>query len=372
MAQSSIDSSYNDLKSSVCIPYRNSTEYKDLKNALVNSTDELAKSRIKIIINITKRFETALHSELKRKIITRRTYCGDEDCQTLPHINNKGSMTRRFIPTAYHILQDYDLMYLKCNIELKQLDFNRGLNMKKWRRTTFRTIIYTGEEGMEKDNDLYYPDCIDTINRVISLRRYDMDSCIENPNEKIKEDHEKFLRQLNELNSDIQDHIQDKKTPPQDKKTPPQDKKTQPRDKKTQPRDKRTQPRDKKAPPRGDVVALMMIELEKEEGDGGGGCEIPRSGTISNKIRGKAVTPRDPIPPEPDNPFAALASSESSDDEEEEPEHGDDENIEKSTNTSKTSLETVKPALQGLSIIERKDEEDYSSGKMRKKNNKNK
>ena len=225
MAQSNTRTIYEGLKSEVCIPHTSDSRYTALKHTLMNAGDALAKIEVKRIVDITKNFATALGSERKIK------YCGNEDCKTLPHIKNFDSkdnelLTRSFIPTAYHILQDYDLMYLKSEILLKELDSRRKLENVQWRRTTFNKI---NQIGLNK-NAQYYQDCIDTINQVISLREYDMAMCIKTPNKKMKKEYKKFLEMrekhkaflvvLEELKTLIQ-NLKSKRHPPPPRGTPP-------------------------------------------------------------------------------------------------------------------------------------------------------
>ena len=205
----------------MCIPNINDSRYKALKRALVCSGDALARIEIKRIIDITKRFVTALGSE------RRIRYCGNEDCKTLPFmkVDSKGNelLTRSFIPTAYHILQDYDLLYLKSEILLKDLESFRELKMGSWRRTILNRIDQT---GLNK-NAQYYQDCIDTINQVISLRNYDMEVCIENPNNDIKEKHKDFLDVLKKLRKRIQ-ILKSKRHPSQSPRGTPPPRETSP------------------------------------------------------------------------------------------------------------------------------------------------
>lgn len=198
---------YKELKSKVCIPQISDLRYTALTRTLMNSGDELANAEIRRIVNITKNFATALGSERRIK------YCGNEDCQTLPFmkVDNKGKelSTRSFIPTAYHILQEYDLLYLKSELTLKELNFMRTRKMGVWKRTTF---LHINRVGLNK-NAQYYQDCIDIINQVISLREYDMAMCIENPDSKIEKIHRDFLDVLNKLKKKIQ-ALKSKRHPP--------------------------------------------------------------------------------------------------------------------------------------------------------------
>ena len=212
MATSNLDSEYQFLKTRVCIQKRNK-KYKALKNAITSETNDVAERKIKQIVAMTKRFAIALALEEERYNNTDNTgntgnrtttYCGDTTCQTLPYNRNWNKdieTTRNFIPTAYHILQEYDLLYLKAEVPLKQILIRGNNTISEWSTKAYSDISIVGKKIGDVDERLeYYNNCIDTINQIIALRNYDKDIChngIDN------DDHIPFIIELRQLESDI-------------------------------------------------------------------------------------------------------------------------------------------------------------------------
>ena len=196
MAQrkSTLQIRYENLHEKVCIPKLNSrennTKYRDLVNEI---TKQGNKEDVKEIVKMTELFVNVL--EKNKKDI----YCNPKRCRNLPYIKNKKD-TRDFIPTSYHILQDYDLFYIKSDVSreiLKKITNIR--DFAKWEKYADLLITNKGETFEESMKSKYYQDCVETIQRVILLRKFDLDYCTEPGETTERENHNKFIDRLNSL-----------------------------------------------------------------------------------------------------------------------------------------------------------------------------
>lgn len=200
---------YKTLKKEVCIVDRNK-QYDDLTDAIMSRDVNESKHMIKKIVNITKCFVNAFNKEeinKGNKKLNNKRYCGDEiRCQTLPYSKDwPEKQTRGFIPTAYHILQEYDLLHLKARVNFIDIKERNKKSISVWGTLTYsdiNDISYDIENSNEKKQ--YYDDCISTINQIIYLRTYDIGACLKNrATTKQIEDHEGFIKELRTLRESI-------------------------------------------------------------------------------------------------------------------------------------------------------------------------
>ena len=209
MATSTIGSEYEFIKRKVCIKKRNS-QYEALRTSIMSNDKDVAYRKVQEIVTIAKRFEMALALEEEQYNNTNNTgnrtttYCGDTPCQTLPYSRNwykDKETTRSFIPTAYHILQEYDLLYLKAKISFENIQKRNTETIANWASLTHSDISLVGKKIGDAEKKLeYYNSCINTINQIIALRNYDKDIC----NNGIDTDgHISFIKELRQLESDV-------------------------------------------------------------------------------------------------------------------------------------------------------------------------
>ena len=207
MATSTLDNEYRSLKRNVCIQKREFHQYEALKNTIKPNDKDAADRKVQEIVTMTKRFAMALMKNTGRTT----TYCGDIpergiriSCQTLPYNRNwdkDEETTRNFIPTTYHILQEYDLLYLKAKISLEKILEMGDDTIADWTSKALSDIKFVGKEINDTDEKIeYYNSCISTIEQVIFLRKYDMYTC---HNGIDTDSHTTFIEQLMNLSRNV-------------------------------------------------------------------------------------------------------------------------------------------------------------------------
>ena len=202
MAQrkSLLQTRHENLHEKVCIPNINDRKYNIPYSELVSKiTNQGTKKDLIEIVEMTELFVSSLKENKKNR------YCNPKHCRTLPYIH-KVRDTRDFIPTSYHILQDYDLLYIKSEASSEALkDITRIRDPNIWEQYAERLIKKKGEKLKESIKSKYYQDCVETIQRVIFLRNFDLQYCIESSKTSERENHEKFIGNLTSLKDTLEE-----------------------------------------------------------------------------------------------------------------------------------------------------------------------
>ena len=209
MAASTFDEEYDSFQKRVCMTTRNA-RYKKLVTAMEKDEDtKIAKTTN--LVNMTENFLNSLKEEQNRTGNTK-TYCGERKCQKLPYSRfwfKEVPSDRDFIPTTYHILQEYGLLFLKAKMNFKEIkEMNKG-TINEWTIVAHTEIVHQGKTFINSNERIqYYEDCINMVNKIIYLRNYDADIClIDSTDTEKRRKHEGFTKELKELIKLIQNNI---------------------------------------------------------------------------------------------------------------------------------------------------------------------
>ena len=211
MAESTLDEKYNSLQTKACMTTRNS-RYRRLTTAMEKNEDtKIAKTTE--LVDITEKFLKYLKKEQNKTGKTGKTYCGERKCQKLPYSRfwfKEVPSVRDFMPTTYHILQEYGLLFLKAKINFKKIkEMNKG-TIYEWTVDAHTEIVVNQGNTIINSNERikYFEDCINMVNNIIYLRNYDADICLINStNIEKRRDHEGFTKELKNLINLIENDI---------------------------------------------------------------------------------------------------------------------------------------------------------------------
>ena len=206
MEEPTLDEKYDSLQTGVCMTTRNN-RYKKLTTAMEKDNDTKIAKTTKLV-NMTESFLNSLKEEQNRT----GTYCGERKCQRLPYSRfwfKEVPSDREFIPTTYHILQEYGLLFLKAKMNFEKIKVMNKKTISQWTVLAHSGIVHQGNTIRNSDERIqYYEDCIDMVNKIIYLRNYDADICLINSTDtKKRSDHEGFTNELKTLITLIETNI---------------------------------------------------------------------------------------------------------------------------------------------------------------------